>query len=333
MKLDNISGAWVLESFRRGGVDLELLTQQLPDDVEMLLYNMYTIPPNNVNRLLLACADISDNQDFGLTMNERIDITMYGLIGYLMLNSCTVRDLCEILEKYYAIFYSAGPFFKFTIDKNTISILFNTVQEEEVSHRHQIEWSLGFIAYFFQSPLGELAKPSVALFSYNPPKNLDKLESVFGCNLKFNQTENKLIYSKSILNKKISNVDSGMLKVLHDEADLLLNNYLKKHSLLEKTKLLLAERISGKHSNASDIAKELNISLSTFKRKMLQENINFRETKDLIKNELAKKLLSETMVNIKSIAEKTGFSDQSSFTRFFIRCNTITPQRFRKKYN
>ncbi|MCK5538579.1 MAG: AraC family transcriptional regulator ligand-binding domain-containing protein [Bacteroidales bacterium] len=331
MELDNISGAWVLEAFRRGGVDLDLLTQQLPDDVEMLLYNMYTIPPNNINRLLLACSEISDNQDFGLTMNERIDITMYGLIGYLMLNSCTVRDLCENLEKYYAIFYSAGPFFKFTINKNTISILFNTVQAEELSHRHQIEWSLGFIAYFLQSPLGELAKPSVALFSYNPPKNLDKLKSVFGCNLKFNQTENKLIYSKSLLNKQISNVDSGMLKVLHEEADLLLNNYLKKYSLLKKIKLLLVERIAGKHSNASDIAKELNFSLSTFKRNMHKENINFRETKDLIKNELAKKLLSKTTVNLNCIAKKTGFSDQSSFTRFFLRCNSMTPHEFREK--
>ena len=332
MQLDKITGAWLLEAFRRGGVDIQLLTQQLPDDVEMLLYNMYTIPPNNVNRLLLACADMSDNQDFGLTMNERIDTTMYGLLGYLMLNSCTVRDLCENLEKYYAIFYSGGPFYKFTIDKDTISILYDTVQAEEVTHRHEIEWSLGFIAYVLQSPLGELAKPSIAHFSYNPPKNLDKLKSVFGSNLKYNQTENKLIYSKSLLNKQISNVDPGMLKVLQEEADLLLNNYLNKNSLLEKIKLLLAERIAGKYSNANDIAKELNVSLSTFKRNMDKENINFRETKDLIRNELARKLLAKTMVNLNSIAKKTGFSDQSSFTRFFIRCNSMTPQKFRENY-
>jgi len=92
MKLDKLPGAWVLEAFQRGGVDIDKLNQRLPDELNTLLYRMDIITPDSVNKLLLSCAELTGEQDFGLKMNENIDITMYGLFGYLLLNSSTVEQ-------------------------------------------------------------------------------------------------------------------------------------------------------------------------------------------------------------------------------------------------
>jgi len=87
--------------------------------------------------------------------------------------------------------------------------------------------------------------------------------------------------------------------------------------------------VSWDKATATAIAKELNLTLSTFKRKLAAENINFRKAKESVRNKLAKKMLSETRAGISDIARKTGFADQSSFTRFFIRCNNISPMKYR----
>jgi len=332
MKLEKLPGAWVLESFQRGNVDINKLTKELPDDVNNMLYNMDTISPDSTSRLLRYCAEISDNPDFGLMMNERVDITMYGLFGYLLLNSGTVRDLFDTLERYYSIYHTGGIFFKVSNQKETVSIQYGFDQPTTVESRHITDWGLGFVAYYLKTPLADLSKPLIAQFNHSKPVDLTKLQSIFGYNLEFNQDQSKLIYRNVILNKQLREVDQSLLKILRQQADLSLRAFLKEESLAQKIRMLLIERISGDQANASDIAQELNYTLSSFKRKLVEENINFRKTKESIKNERAKKLLSKTRVCLSDIAKETGFSDQSSFTRFFIRCNKTTPQDFRKRY-
>jgi len=69
--------------------------------------------------------------------------------------------------------------------------------------------------------------------------------------------------------------------------------------------------------------------LSTFKRKLSTEKLDFRQIRDVVRNNLAKKLLKASQCNMNQIAFNTGFSDQSAFSRFFIRVNQITPIKYR----
>jgi len=118
---------------------------------------------------------------------------------------------------------------------------------------------------------------------------------------------------------------------LRQEADELLQDPLVSDTLDNRVRLLLLENLEHHKANASYIASQLNMTLSTFKRKLVQEKINFRKMKESVKNERAKKMLISTEVSIFIIAKKTGFSDQGSFSRFFVRCNEVTPQKFRER--
>jgi AraC-like DNA-binding protein len=329
MKLEPLPGAWTLEAFRRGGVDIEELTRLLPDDVREILYHIDTITPKQVNHLLANCAKLSGNINFGLTMNERVDITMYGLFGYLLLNSSTVQDLFNTIERYYSILYAGGAYFKITTTKTLVVITYGTYQPSKSDNRHLIEWSLGFIPYYLQAALGNTGIPQSTQFTHKQPMDLQKHRSVFGSEITFKQTNNQLIYPRSILKQHLSNVEPGLLKILREQADKSLKNYLKDDSLAARIRLLLAERLGITNATAADIAHELNLTLSTFKRKLVQEEIDFKQIKASVKNDLAKKMLTQTKVSINDIARKTGFADQSSFTRFFIRCNHTTPKKFR----
>ena len=125
--------------------------------------------------------------------------------------------------------------------------------------------------------------------------------------------------------------DSGLLRILREQADELLHAFLNANTFEQQIKLLLIEKIEFGKNSEEDIAKQLNYTLSSFKRKLKKDNINFRQLKESVKNDLAKKMLSQTQTKISHIARKIGFSDQSSFTRFFIRCNQAKPLEYRNK--
>jgi len=331
MKKPELAGTWVLEAFHRGGVDIEALTLSMPDEIRVLLYQPEAISPDSVNRLLIKCAELSNNPDFGLTMNEWVDTSMFGVYGYLLLNSSTVEELLGYLERYYAIFYSSGAFFRIDICEERVSILFGVDHPGKIDTRHDTEWSLGFTPYYLESVLGDIGKPTSAHFTHSAPKDLRKLKSVFGHDLHFNQTENKVVYQKSILNYALSGTSPSLLKILRQEAEELLQERLKCDSLENRVRSLLFEGLEHHKTNGADIAKASNMTLSTFKRRLAQENINFKEVKESVKNNLAIKLLLSTELSIFEVSEKIGFYDHSSFSRFFVRCNEMTPQRFRER--
>ncbi len=319
-----------METFRRGGVDIDKLSQLLPDEVEQMLYEMETILPNSITRLLNTCAKLSGDTDFGLHMNERVDITMYGIFGYLLLNSGTVKDLFETLVRYHTVHHNGGVLYQLNINEETVGIRLYYSEQSESNHRHITDWGLGFIPGFLHSSLGEQAAPLSTQFTHDAPEDLHRLKRCFGPNLEFNQARNQLIYPRSILNQRITDVDEHLLQILRERADLHLLALTKDNSLLNKIKAILIEEFGKSSGTANDVAYALNISISTLRRRMNREGIDFKQTKVTLKNDLAKRLLSETSAKIYEIALKTGFSNQSSFTRFFVQHNQQTPQAYRK---
>jgi AraC-like DNA-binding protein len=296
----------------------------------MMLREVDSILPDTINRLLQASADISGNPDFGLCMAEWVEVSMYGLLGYMLLNCGTVKNLFETLVRYHTVHHNAGITYKMVFQKNTVSLQIYHDERTLTDHRHTTEWCLGFIPFHLKSPLGKLATPLKVQFMHAAPENLNRLQAYFGHNLEFNQAHDQLIYPASILDEHITDTNSNMLNTLRNAADDFLLSLKQDNSLLKTIRAILFEKLGSGENNASDIAGALNMSLSTFKRRLIEEGIDFKRTKESIKNELARELLSHPSIKMYEIAQKTGFTNQSSFTRFFRRCNRQTPQDYRK---
>ena len=310
---------------------MNILQAQLPDETEQMLYEMETILPEPIERLLQASADISGNQDFGLIMNELVDLSMYGLFGYILLNCSTVEDLFNTLVRYHSVHHDAGISYKISIKAETVSIQLYYDVAGHNQFRQTTDWGLGFIPLFLKPILGDKSIPLRSEFSYQAPINKKKLHDYFGSKLNFNCTKNQLTYPRSILDKRLNKSDSPLLKVLRDQADKQLIACQKESELHVNVKAVLLQNIESENSTAQDVADTLALSLSSLKRKLTEEGLSFKVIKEGVINNLAKQLLLETQASLNEIATKTGFKNLSSFTRFFIRHNQQNPSAFRKK--
>ena len=52
MKNDKLPGIWLLEAFRRGGVDTERLARELPNEIHHMLHSPDSLTPYDVNIIL-----------------------------------------------------------------------------------------------------------------------------------------------------------------------------------------------------------------------------------------------------------------------------------------
>jgi len=83
--------------------------------------------------------------------------------------------------------------------------------------------------------------------------------------------------------------------------------------------------------NSDQLAKQLNISEQTLRRKLSSEGINYQQIKDNLRNDLAQRLLNNRNLKIADIAKQLNFSEPRAFTRAFKQWTGLTPREYRQE--
>lgn len=104
---------------------------------------------------------------------------------------------------------------------------------------------------------------------------------------------------------------------------------------------LLAERVQAYYLSAlhggdaprlPDIAATFNVSLTTLRRRLAEENRSFQGIKDACRCDVAKALLAKSPETLSQIADRLAFTDVANFRRSFLRWIGISPAEFRRNH-
>ena len=97
---------------------------------------------------------------------------------------------------------------------------------------------------------------------------------------------------------------------------------------------LRVQRILQDHAaslmSSEQVAVLLGMSERTLLRRLADEEQSFKQLNDQIKTRLAKRLLSESTMNLQEIATRLGYADSASFCRAFQRWTGQTPGRWKR---
>jgi AraC-like DNA-binding protein len=88
--------------------------------------------------------------------------------------------------------------------------------------------------------------------------------------------------------------------------------------------------VDGIHPDQLLVARRLNMSERSLKRRLRQEGTTFKAVRDGVRFETARALLSNHSLKIEAVAQCLGFADAASFTRAFRRWTGSSPARYRK---
>jgi AraC-like DNA-binding protein len=323
-------GAWILKAFAKGGVDTGELSRRLPGPMDLALRSPEMLTPDMVNTILLECASLSGDGDFGLRMIELTDSADLGLYGYLLMNAPTVGEALEIACRYYPTFY-LGAALGLSVAGAAARLTYRVKAPATVSARHDNEWTLGFMVRLIRRGAADNWTPETTTFTHPAPRNRRELRQVFGPDLRFRQAVNSMEFSADVLRYRIGETDPGLLRVLTQHADKLLAGIHDEDDLVRQVRLLILESLDRRRSDEASIAGKLGVSVSTLKRRLKQTGLTYRELRDGVVEDIAKSALSQTRVPVSEIALRVGYSELSAFDRAFVRLTGMTPLEYRAR--
>jgi len=181
--------------------------------------------------------------------------------------------------------------------------------------------------------IGKPIKLQAAYINYSPPDR-QEFELLFRCPTHLRSKYNRLVFHKSYLQEPLIKTQRELKTFLtRAPIDLLTipgeDNSLTAliHQLLEPK-----NRIDGtplKLLNSQEVAKKLNISEQTLRRKLSLEGISYQQIKDNLRQDIANSLLSKTKLSISEISRQLNFSHPRALTRAFKKWSGNTPKEYR----
>jgi len=320
----------VVDAFRDMGVDTNLLLKKLPKEMACLLKHPDNITPDDLNCILLECESQTLDEHFGLHLIDSIDPGDLGLYSYLLLNASTLRELLILAERYYPIFYQNATL-EVVKRRKVWQFIYRRTDMGKVDERHDNEWTLGFFVKNIRKKFGLDWSPVKTTFKTARPNDTAELARLFGGNISFGQAFNSFEIDASLVDVPLKDSDHSLLKIIREQADMLLQNYVSASSVESHVRLHIMKEIEFGMPRAETIAHHMGMSLSTFKRYLAKNGFGFRTLRDGVMMELAKSALVETNSNVGLIGVQLGYSEVSAFNHAFSRLAGCSPKEYRRQ--
>lgn len=109
----------------------------------------------------------------------------------------------------------------------------------------------------------------------------------------------------------------------------MLMTYRDQSSLSERVKRLVRRDLSDPMLSFEQVARTLNTTPQTLRRRLVAEGQGFQEIKNEMRRDVAIELLSDSELKMSEIANRLGFSELATFYRAFREWTGVTPGNFR----
>ncbi len=190
--------------------------------------------------------------------------------------------------------------------------------------------SLSVWHHFVSWLIGERVALERVDFSFSADQAAANCQTRFQTEIKYDQPENAIIFAARYLEYPIIQTEETLKGFLKTAPYQLLVMVDDSGSLKNQVIALIGQNFSMPPPSAEKVAATLNMSLSTLRRRLLEEGTTFQKIKDECRKNSALKFMNSPQLSIVDVAELMGFDEPSAFFRSFKRWTGMTPGEYRQ---
>lgn len=298
-------------------------------DKEIVYDEEKFIDSKTLSTIFRYCAQKTNDDTLALKIGTSTSYHSLGVLGYLMHNARTLKEVIEKFDYYQNLISS---FFNFKLIKDEefykLVIYINENPMIPVPRSHA-EVHLSAIVTILNQILDKKIYPDKMHFSFKADFFINKYEEVFGKNLFFEKDENACFFGFEQLQMKVINSIAVMLKYFEGQAEsILLSSH--SNSYFEKVKKEILKNIGESEITVDFISKKLLMSPRSLQYKLKDENKKFRDALLEVRMQLANHLIKKSSMDFSTIALYLGYSEASSFYRAYKKYFNTTPKIYSK---
>lgn len=286
-------------------------TELRPEDVQ----RVFRGTPAQYRSIIGNMLRLTGDPFLGIAVGAEFRISDFGVLGYAVLSSSTLRQSRGVMAKYYTLNeHIIRP--EVTIDERRWRI--------EISETFPLGRLLPFAVEEYVSRAMALA---VALTShpfpvkslhlaYPAPADLTAYRRRFDCPMLFGQPRTVVHFDVACLDDPISLANEEVFRVCERQCQLTAHRIAASSSLAARIRDTLIGA-PGEFPGMDAMARKLHMTPRTLRRHLLRESVTYQRVLDETRQDLALQYLEYTSLTPKEIAFLLGYSDVSNFRRAF----------------
>lgn len=252
----------------------------------------------------------------------------FAMMTHSVIHCQNFKHALIMASRFYNLFLE-DVHFKISLHKDLVQI---AVRWDDPS----LDWDHGttdgllvLIHRFFSWLCGQRLPLAQVNISIPKPAHGDEYHTLFRCPVKFSQKSDALVFPAKLLELPVMQMEKSLKAFLREAPSNLIVIPDNDNSVTAQVRSVIGKNFKEDFPDFETVAKTLNTTPQTLRRRLKQENSSYQEIKDTMRRDAAIYYLSRSQHTINEIAELMGFSEPSTFHRAFKKWTGLTPGNYR----
>jgi AraC-like DNA-binding protein len=275
---------------------------------------------------------LGDQPGVGLGAGLRYGLQTYGIFGFAVLSSSTLREAIAVGERFRELAYALVDVHSELVD-GEVRIVLDAAETPPACRRFAVERDAAAIALLQRELFAEPAPFRRVAFTDPAPGRswvLHHFEQALGVTPEFGATQNMLVVDAALLDRPLPRASEFAAAQCQAQCQVLIDRRHQRSGLAGQVRSqLLAD--PARMADQQQVADALHMAVRTLRRRLEAEGTSFRAIVSETKVLLAQELLATGQLTIDQVADRLGYSEASSFVHAFTRWSGVSPGRWTRR--
>ena len=157
------------------------------------------------------------------------------------------------------------------------------------------------------------------------------IERHFGCLVVCGAARNAIVFRAADAQRPFVTRNAELLAMLAPQFEEELKQENGDENFVERVRVAVQQKLTGRRPNIEDIADALHISSRTLQRRLQDEGSSFQRVLEEARHRLARHYLNNSVLELNEAAYLLGYEDSNSFVRAFRTWEGVPPARWREE--
>ncbi|MBA5606431.1 AraC family transcriptional regulator [Duganella sp. FT3S] len=312
---------------RQLGLDPETELHKVGLSLEYLTTPDRHLPSDDVVRLIEDLAKNSSCDTVGLRLSQPRSMSGFGVVGLVLAQQPTLRAALQMVLRYLPLINESLAL-RLELD-GEVALLTEEILTTTVMPVHQsVELALASNLKLFRTLLGAEWSPRCIYFRHGAPRSLELHNQIFHCRCVFNSEFNGMSFPAYELDRPNTTADPDMAHYAEHLIGALPDQ--REETTTMRVRRLLHLFMPLQRAGIRPVAEALKCSVRKLQLDLAAEHTNFGDLLNQIRRERAKLYLQHSRYSIDQVASLLGYTQPTSFTRWFLVQHGLPPSTWRR---
>jgi AraC-like DNA-binding protein len=275
-----------------------------------------------------AVGEVSTDPSIGLLLGTETKTERFHPIGLAALSSENFGSAIDQMARYKQLTCPE----EILQEKNDEewSLQFRWLLADEVEPPVLIECCFAWVLSTARVGTGTRISP-VRVEFVQPRAHVKTIERHFGCPVVCGTPRNAIIFRATDANRPFVTRNAELLGILAPQFDEELKEENGDENFIERVRIAIQQRLTGRRPTIEDIADALHISSRTLQRRLQDDGSSFQRVLEEARHQLARHYLNNSVLELNEAAYLLGYEDGNSFVRAFRTWEGVPPARWREQ--